>query len=254
MKIKKFFANLICGFIPSKTKRKQLRNELMNSNNFASKTFDKLNNNKFLTISQNGTRLEGKEIPGLKVHFNGKNSIVKIHKPTNFKNCNFSLGDNCYIEIDSTKTTIKNLIISTRFSSQVVIGRDFSCISCNLELHDEANTKILIGEDCQFSYGINIRTSDGHAIYDTNTGEVLNVPKGKIEIGNHVWVGMHTKILKDVHISDNSIIGAGSIVTKSFDEPNVIIAGTPAKIVKHNVNWNRKNTDHFKTTPSKLSN
>ena len=81
----------------------------MNSNNFVSKTFDQLNNNKFLTISQNGTEFECKEISGLKVHFNGKNSIVKIHKPTNFKNCNFSLGDNCYIEIDSTKTTIKTL-------------------------------------------------------------------------------------------------------------------------------------------------
>ena len=43
-----------------------------------------------------------------------------------------------------------------------------------------------------------------------------------IEIGRHVWVGKDVKIGKNVRIADNSIVGWGSIVTKRFDEPNVI--------------------------------
>ena len=41
-------------------------------------------------------------------------------------------------------------------------------------------------------------------------------------------------------IADNSIVGWGSIVTKEFNEPNVIIAGIPAKIVKRGINWDRR--------------
>ena len=61
-----------------------------------------------------------------------------------------------------------------------------------------------------------------------------------IEIGKHVWIGKDVKIGKNVKIADNSIVGWGSIVTRKFDEPNVIIAGTPAKIVRRGINWDRK--------------
>lgn len=246
MGIKKFLVNLVCGFVPSKAKRHQIRNKLMNENNFVSQKIDSLNGNKLLSVKPNGKEEEVSKIAGLNIHFNGKNSIVKIHEPIKFKNCNFSLGDNCFVEINTTKYNITDLKILTKYSSHVSIGKDFSCCGCNFELHDEANSKILIGEDCQFSYGINIRTSDGHTIYDVESGKVLNAPKDKVAIGNHVWLGMHTKILKDAHIADNTIVGACSVVTKIFEENNVILAGTPAKIVKHNVNWDRKKTDQFK--------
>ncbi len=90
-----------------------------------------------------------------------------------------------------------------------------------------------------------MRTSDGHSIYNPDTGELLNKPKSGINIGNHVWVGTDVFILKDVSIADNTVVGAGSIVTKAFTDKNVILAGTPAKIIKTNVNWSRKNTEHF---------
>ena len=61
-----------------------------------------------------------------------------------------------------------------------------------------------------------------------------------IEIGKHVWIGKDSKIGKNVKIADNSIVGWGSIVTKEFNEPNVIIAGIPAKIVKRGINWDRR--------------
>jgi len=46
---------------------------------------------------------------------------------------------------------------------------------------------------------------------------------------------MDVKINKNTKISDDSIVGWGSIVTKKFEDKNIIIAGTPAKIVKRNI-------------------
>ena len=44
-------------------------------------------------------------------------------------------------------------------------------------------------------------------------------------------------LLKGVKIEGHSIIGSGSVVTKSFGETNVVIAGNPAKIVKKDIDW-----------------
>ncbi len=51
-------------------------------------------------------------------------------------------------------------------------------------------------------------------------------------IGNDVWIGANSVILKDVIIGDGAIIGAGSIVTKDV-EPFAIVGGIPAKLLKY---------------------
>lgn len=52
-----------------------------------------------------------------------------------------------------------------------------------------------------------------------------------IIIGNNIWIGTRVIIMPGVNIGDNSIIGAGAVVTKSFPE-NSIIGGIPAKLIK----------------------
>ena len=102
----------------------------------------------------------------------------------------------------------------------------------------EDGSHVYIGDDSQISWGVDIWCTDAHTITDLRGAPVNNADS--IEIGRHVWVGKDVKIGKNTRIADNSIVGWGSIVTKCFDEPNVIIAGIPAKVVKSGVNWDRK--------------
>ena len=52
------------------------------------------------------------------------------------------------------------------------------------------------------------------------------------KIGNNVDIGFGAVIIGNVHIADNIIIGANAVVTKSFDEEGIVIAGNPAKKIK----------------------
>lgn len=47
----------------------------------------------------------------------------------------------------------------------------------------------------------------------------------------------NTTLLKGTEIPKNSIVGTGALVTKKFTNPNVLIVGSPAKVVKENVEW-----------------
>ena len=246
MKIKKFIINLICGLIPFSTARKKLRSKLMDEKNLVSNIFDRLDGNKIILVRKDGTSVEVTEISGLKVEFNGKNSQITIYEPFCFENSYCKLGNNCEISVAQNNSVTRNLSISTRQNNKIVIGKNFSCNGCTMEVHDEANTTIKIGDDCLFSYGIILRPSDGHTIYDIGSGKILNQPCDGITIGNHVWVGMSAKFLKDSGVGNNTVVGADSLVTRKFDEENVVVGGVPAKVLKRGINWDINNTDNFK--------
>lgn len=97
------------------------------------------------------------------------------------------------------------------------------------------NSTILVGDDCLFSNSIDISTTDWHYIIDERN-TIIN-PEKNVRIGDHVWIGRKVTVCKGCSIPSNSIIGACSVVTKSYDEEGVIIAGDPAVIKKRGVRW-----------------
>ncbi|WP_028592410.1 sugar O-acetyltransferase [Paenibacillus massiliensis] len=106
------------------------------------------------------------------------------------------------------------------------VGRNFYA-GYNCTILDMAEVRI--GDDCMIAPNVGIYTA-GHSIDPKNrnkSGYGLS-----ITIGNRVWIGGHCAILPGVTIGDNSIIAAGSIVTKDVSA-NTIVAGNPAKLLKH---------------------
>lgn len=84
---------------------------------------------------------------------------------------------------------------------------------------------ISIGDDVTFSTRVHLLA------HDASPKKLIGYVKiGRIEIGNHVFVGANTTILPGVTIGDNSIIGAGSVVTKDIPA-NSVACGIPARIV-----------------------
>jgi serine O-acetyltransferase len=66
---------------------------------------------------------------------------------------------------------------------------------------------------------------------DTNIGASGGSNKAP-QIGDNVYIAPGVKIIGDIKIPNNTAIGANSVVTKSFTEENMVIAGVPAKIIK----------------------
>ena len=87
-----------------------------------------------------------------------------------------------------------------------------------------------IGEHVQITRGVTILTHG----YDWSVlkgvyGEILG-SAGKVKIGNNVFIGMNATILKGVTVGNNSIIGAGSVVTHDIPD-NSVAAGNPCKVI-----------------------
>jgi acetyltransferase-like isoleucine patch superfamily enzyme len=117
---------------------------------------------------------------------------------------------------------------------QIVVDKDAKLdlgsgyINSNSTISCFGNIKI--GHDVAIAENVTIRDSDNHSIVG---GKSQTAP---IIIGDHVWIGLNTIILKGVTIGDGSIIAAGSLVNKSIP-PNCLAAGVPAKVIRENVAW-----------------
>lgn len=83
---------------------------------------------------------------------------------------------------------------------------------------------------------IDIRTGDSHSLIQKGTRKRLN-PSVSVKIGDHVWIGTGVTILKGTSIAENCMVGAASLLCKQYSNPNCVIAGVPAKEVKHDIDW-----------------
>ncbi len=96
------------------------------------------------------------------------------------------------------------------------------------------NNRITIGANVTISWDTLVMDTDFHHILDLETNTVR--PKEKpIEIGDNVWLGARCMILKGSVIPRNCVVGAMTLVNRSFNESNCLLAGNPAEIKKYNI-------------------
>lgn len=111
------------------------------------------------------------------------------------------------------------------YGFNIEIGNDFFS-NHNLVILD-AN-KVTFGNNVQIGPNCGFYTS-GHPL-DKDTRKELEFAK-PIKVGNDVWIGGNVCVMPGVTIGDNTVIGAGSVVTKDIPS-NVVAVGNPCKVIK----------------------
>ncbi|MER6676749.1 sugar O-acetyltransferase [Streptomyces sp. NPDC000983] len=112
------------------------------------------------------------------------------------------------------------------YGSNITVGaRTF--VNFNLTALDVA--AITIGEDCQIGPNVQLLTPT-HPLEPEPRRDKLEAAR-PITIGNNVWLGGGVIVLPGVSIGDDSVIGAGSVVTKDVPA-GVVAVGSPARVVR----------------------
>lgn len=141
-------------------------------------------------------------------------------------------------ETEKRKELLQKILSKT--GETFLIEQPFQCdYGCNIEIGENfyANHGLIILDPAKVKFGNNVFIGPNCGFYTPEHPlDAENRIKGyeyafPINIGNNVWFGGNVVILSGVTIGDNSVIGAGSVVTKDIPA-NVIAAGNPCKVIR----------------------
>ena len=144
-----------------------------------------------------------------------------------------TIGNSCVLVSSKLRATIaifSPVKISAYNKSVIIIGDKVSmngtCITCR-------STSVQIGDNTMIASNVIIVDSDFHAPWppEDRTHNMGYERDSSVKIGENVWLGMNTIVLKGVSIGDNSIITAGSVVVENIPA-NVVAGGVPARVIK----------------------
>lgn len=112
------------------------------------------------------------------------------------------------------------------YGTHIEVGKNFFA-NYNCVILDVA--RVVIGDNCQMAPNVAIYTA-GHPVHPDvrNTAYEYGI---EVTIGDNVWIGGNTVICPGVHIGSNTVIGAGSVVTKDIPDW-VIAAGNPCRVIR----------------------
>ena len=166
----------------------------------------------------------------------GHDNQITIGEHGKFNKLNINInGSHNHITIgERVKFSGQLLIVGNHL--HIHIGERTTAIDCYILARDKSVT---IGKACMISRGIEIRATDVHKVYDIASDVRINKAHSDVILGDHIWIAANVTISKNVSIASGCIIAAGSFVNKPVTTPNCMIAGTPAKVIRQNVRWER---------------
>lgn len=112
----------------------------------------------------------------------------------------------------------------TDFGKNITVGKNVFINAC---CHFQDQGGITLGDNCLVGHNVVFATLN-HGFAPEERQSMLPAP---IIVGRNVWIGSNSTILQGVTIGDNSIIAAGSVVTKDVPA-NAIVAGVPARFIR----------------------
>lgn len=136
------------------------------------------------------------------------------------------VGKNIHVDIDFHCEYGKHIFIG----NQVIINMNCTFVDNNII---EIGDNVLIASNVQLYTATHSTKVYERIVEDWDKGmEICKTYALPIKIGNGVWIGGGAIILPGVTIGENSVIGAGSIVTHSIPD-NCVAVGNPCRVIKH---------------------
>lgn len=187
-----------------------------------------------------GNRIEytGPPSESVKITFRGSNNVARVHPDANARNLRIDFNSN-----NGTFELGANLK-KRAFTGGVRVGEDAVVrigdgvsSTSGVIISAVEGVTVDIGDDTMFASHNQVRADDGHPIFDVRSGKRINFASS-IRIGAHTWLGSGAIVLAGVEIGEGTVVGANSIVTRSVPN-NVIAAGSPAKVVRKDIAWER---------------
>ncbi len=191
-------------------------------------------------LCRNVTRKNGAFI------FPHRGAIIEFSKGSKFEvNANIAIGENALIfskvethirlrkgsvfTVNNTFDIFHGVSIDIFDNGKLVLNGGY--ISCNSVIMCSQN--IVIGKGFTCARNVFIFDSDFHIIEYNGSTKEQSKP---IVIGNNVWIGLKSVILKGVTLGDGVVVAACSLVNKDIND-NSLAAGCPAKILNDDVKW-----------------
>ena len=112
------------------------------------------------------------------------------------------------------------------YGKNIEVGKNFFA-NYNCTIIDVA--KVKIGDNCQFAPNVSIYTA-GHPLHPVARNSLYEYGI-EVTVGDNVWIGGNTVTMPGVHIGSNTVIGAGSVVTKDIPDW-VVAAGNPCRVIR----------------------
>jgi len=177
---------------------------------------DKMHNKEIYFCNEEALMAEQSQYLDLLYDFNQTRPTQMPQREAILKQLLAEVGENCYIEPP----------LRANWGKHTHLGKNVYA-NFNLTLVDD--THIYIGDYVMIGPNVTLSTA-GHPIEPEwrKKSAQFNIP---IKIENNVWIGANTVVLPGITIGENSVIGAGSIVTKDVPA-NVVAFGNPCRVVR----------------------
>ena len=176
---------------------------------------------------------KGIEMNSSYIEFLDAKPKIKIGYETKLNSVSITVKKGGVLEIGDLCELRGRIIIEP--NCKLIIGNGLICNDM-IFIHVAENGTIYIGDDCLFA-NCRIYNSDMHGVYDIQTRKRINTSKDVI-IEDKVWLARDTIVLKGAKINKGCVVGARTIVNRSFSDFSMI-AGSPAKTIKTGIMWTR---------------
>jgi acetyltransferase-like isoleucine patch superfamily enzyme len=137
-------------------------------------------------------------------------------------------------------TVIFHGLGNIKYGAKIIVG-----INATLEMGDNFRLSsgssvicyksIKFGYNCRISWDTQFIDTDFHRVFDSNHNHVN--PDKEIILGNDCWIGNHCLIQKGTHLRNIIVVASNSMVNIDCPESNIILAGSPAKVLRTSITW-----------------